>query len=121
MPSSEQQHPYGSSGFLHLYATGQAELIDCTLSRCYAGTRGGALFLVGGTAILLNVRFIDCTAGLYGGGMLIQGDTTVANLTGCSFLRCSASDAGGAIMVSDGAKLHAHNTDFRRVFFFLLR
>jgi len=70
------------------------KIVNCTFIRNVAmGNDGGAVYHSGGSAELTNCTFEGNTARIYGGGVCNwSGDSKV---TGCTFVRNSAGNAGG--------------------------
>jgi predicted outer membrane repeat protein len=71
-----------------------------TLDDCFAGGRGGGIWMQGGSLVMDALIASDCRSdqgNVVGGGAIYHEGSSVVTLTGSEFLGCIARHAGGAI------------------------
>ena len=84
----------GAVYVIHPFAS--LQLINSTISRCYAEFYGGGVCCNynGSSITAVNTTFTNCIAG-HNGGAVCGGDRSIVTVSGCTIVDCSTSDNSG--------------------------
>ncbi|KNC50974.1 fibronectin type III domain-containing protein [Thecamonas trahens ATCC 50062] len=106
-PSTSNQLAGGRGGCLLVTDGAKVEIVNSTLTRCTAGSDGGAVALMdsGSELVLQSSRIESSTASNDGGAVWAGADTIVAIADGSSLSANSAGSSGGGLSASDNTHI----------------